>query len=146
MEDVSFNRAFQTFDGSVRAHSMGAAIVTLWASLETLLRPGKQNIAKKLSAALATYIMPRGPIRNRTFQHVRALYEARGGAAHAAQPPEAEELLETFGIARHVFMRCIEQIALPSTMALAAECPAIELVPTKEIRKGAVTESIFPGY
>lgn len=121
MDEKSFNRAFQTFDGAVWAHSPGAAIIMLWASLETVFRPGRQDVTKKLSAALATYLYPCKAKRGKAFQEMRKLYEARGGTAHAAKTPEHKELLATFGIARRVFSRCIEEQGLPDTSALLAE-------------------------
>ncbi len=73
------------------------------------------------SAALATYLYPCKAKRGKAFQEMRKLYEARGGTAHAAMTPEREELLATFGIARRVFSRCIEERDLPDTSALLAE-------------------------
>lgn len=134
MDEEPFNRAFQTFDGAVWAHSPGAAIVMLWASLETVFRPGRQDITRKLSAALATYLYPCKGKRGKAFQEMRKLYEARGGTAHAAKTPENEELLATFGIARRVFSRCIEERGLPDTSALLAEWKSTA---SADARKGA---------
>lgn len=70
--------------------SVGAGIVMTWAAIETLIQPGRQNLTKKLAAAIAAYLEPPCPARDRLFQRVRSLYEARGGTAHPAYQPEPD--------------------------------------------------------
>lgn len=118
MEQESFNRAFQTLDGARWMHSPGAAMVTVWAALETLFRPGQQQITKRLSAMIATFLESGTINRDRTYQSVRDLYYLRSGAAHASKTPEAATLLASFDIARRSFIKCIEERQLPNPSQL----------------------------
>ena len=118
MDDPAFGRAFRTFDGAIWAHSAGSALVTIWGALETLIRPGQSQITKILASSLAALLEPSGPRRDRLFGHVKALYEARGGSAHASRSPEAQQLLSSFTIGRQAFISCIDRRALPKVAEL----------------------------
>ena len=118
MDDPAFGRALRTFDGAIWAHSAGSALVTIWAALETLVRPGQSQITKRLASSLAAMLEPPGPTRNHLFGQVKSLYEARGGSAHASRLPEAQELLSSFEIGRQVFISCIDRRALPKVADL----------------------------
>ena len=118
MNDAAFSRAFQAFDGAIWAHSAGNALVTLWAAVETLVRPGRSSIAKRLARAVAALLEPPEAQRQRVFQRAESLYEARGGSAHASRAPEAEQLVSTFDIARRLFIACMERGALPDAEQL----------------------------
>jgi hypothetical protein len=120
LEDDAFNRAFQTFDSAIWAHSPGSAIVMAWASLETLFRPGRQQVTKTLASCVASFLYQAGPARDRAYQKVVRLYEARGSAAHDAQLPEAEQLLDSFDLARLVLTQCLEARKLPNPSELMA--------------------------
>ena len=113
MNEPAFNRAFRTLDGAIWAHSAGSALLTIWAALETLIRPGRHKITNKLASSLAAYLEPPGPKRDRLFGRVRSLYEARGGSAHASRSPESHQLLSSFEIARRTLVSCIDKGALP---------------------------------
>jgi hypothetical protein len=118
MRDEAFGRGMQTLDSIVWAHSIGAAVVMAWAAVETLFRPGRQNISKTLAAAIAAYLEPPSPARERLFQLVRSLYEARGGTAHAARQPEPDALFASLAVARAVFCTAIERCEPPDVTAL----------------------------
>lgn len=113
MKDPIFNRAFQTLDGAIHTSSPGAGIVVAWAAIETLLRPGGSQITKRLCSALAAYLHPAGPERDRAYTDISRCYEARGGAVHAGAVPEAEEFHFAFSIARRTLLKAIEQGTLP---------------------------------
>ncbi len=114
LDNTSFNRAFQTFDSAIWAHSLGSAVVMAWASLETLFRPGRAQITKTLSRLIATFLNPAGSERDRDFQRIVKLYEARGGTVHDAQIPEEHQLLDSFELARRSLMRCLEIRSVPN--------------------------------
>ena len=118
MNDPSFGRAFQTFDGAIWAQFPGSALVTIWAALETLIRPGKRGITNSLASALATLLEPPGPGRDRLFARAKSLYEARGGSVHASRSPEAQQLLASFEIGRRAFASCIDKRAIPKPAEL----------------------------
>ena len=118
MTEPSFGRAFQAFDNVIWAHSAGSAIVMIWAALETLVRPGRHRITKRLVSALAALLEPPGPERERLHQRLSSLYEARGGSAHASQSPEAQHLMESFHVARRSFMACLDNRETPDTTKL----------------------------
>jgi hypothetical protein len=119
MDDPSFNRAMQALDGVTWAHSSGAAIIIVWAAIETLFRPGRQDVSRKLATAVAAYLRPPGPDRDRLFQRIRSLYQVRSGTAHASKPPQAEGMFESLGIARAAFCKAIEGRELPEPAVLA---------------------------
>ena len=118
MNDVAFSRAFQAFDGAIWAHSAGSALVALWAAVETLARPGRTGITKRLGRAVAALLDPPGAERRRMYQRVESLYEARSGSAHASRAPEAVQLVSSFDIARRSFIACMEREALPNAEQL----------------------------
>ena len=118
MGEESFGRALQAFDDAIWAHSTGSALVTVWAAMETLIRPGRSNITKRLASAIAAMLQPPGAERERLFQQVASLYEARGGAVHASRLPYADQLFSSFEIARRTFVRCIDAEALPDAEQL----------------------------
>ena len=118
MNDEPFGRAFQAFDDVIWAHSAGSAIVVIWAALETLVRPGREQITKRLSSSLATLVEPPGAGRDRLFQRLTTLYEARGSSAHASRSPQAQQLLSSFDIARRSFIACIDNREVPNGATL----------------------------
>ena len=118
MNDQAFGRAFQTFDGVIWTHSTGSAIVMIWAALETLMRPGRDDIAKRLASSLAALLEPAGAERERLFQQLKSLYEARSSSAHASRSPEGQQLLESFRVARRAFIACIDNQKLPNAETL----------------------------
>ena len=113
MDDPAFGRAFQTFDGAIWAHSAGGVLVTIWAALETLVRPGEHDITKRLASSMAALLEPPGSERDRLFARLKSLYKARGGSVHASREPEAQQLLSSFEIGRRSFVSCIDNRALP---------------------------------
>ena len=118
MNDPAFGRSFRAFDGAIWAHSAGSALVTIWAALETLIRPGKRQITNTLASSLAALLEPPGAERNLLFGRVKSLYDARGGSVHASRSPEAEQLLSSFEIGRQSFLSCIDMRALPRVAEL----------------------------
>ena len=113
MTDPTFGRAFRAFDEAIWAHCAGSALITIWAALETLIRPGQNGIAKRLASSVAALLEPPGSGRDRLFGQVKSLYEARGGSAHASRAPEKQQLLSSFDIGRRCFMSCIDRQWVP---------------------------------
>lgn len=118
MNDEAFGRAFQAFDDVMWAHSAGSAIVMVWAALETLIQPGRDQITKRLASSLAALLEPPGAERERLFQRLTLLYEARGGSAHASRSPEAQQLMSSFDVARRSFIACIDNREVPNAAKL----------------------------
>lgn len=118
MDIDHFNRAVQTFDTVIWAHSLGSAIVMLWAVLETLFRPGRANVTKTLATCVAAFLHTPGGDRDRMYQQVERLYEARGSAAHNSHVPVTEQLRDSFLIARQCISKCIEEGKLPDPQDL----------------------------
>ena len=77
------------------------------------MQPGRPDTTKRLSSLLAALLEPVGAERERLFQRIRSLYEARGNSAHASRSPETQQLLESFEIARKTFVYCIDNGRLP---------------------------------
>lgn len=121
MKEAAFNRAMQTLDEAVAIHNPGAGIVIAWAAIETLIRPGAQRITDRVSRALAAYLHPPGPARDRAFGEIVESYGARGGAAHAGAPPEAEQFHAAFRFARAAVMRAIERRTAPDIEELLGQ-------------------------
>lgn len=124
MTDPVFNRAFRTLDQAVAISNPGAGIVIAWAAIEALFRPGSQRITDRISRALATHLHSPGSARDRSYGAIVKSYEARGGAAHAGRPPEAEEFRTAFQLARAAFIATIEAGKLPDTDTLLARWQA----------------------
>lgn len=118
MKEPAFNRAMLTLDEAVAIQNPGAGIVIAWAAIETLIRPGAQRIADRVSRALAAYLHSPRPARDRAFGEIVESYGARGGAVHAGSPPEAEQFHTAFRLARAAVMRSIESAALPDVEVL----------------------------
>lgn len=118
MNDTEFRRAFQTFDAVIWAHSTGSAMIMIWAALETLVRPGRKNITKNLAKTLAALLQAPGGERERLFQRIVSLYEARGGSAHASRSAQANHLTDSFHVARQAFIACIDNRELPKAERL----------------------------
>lgn len=113
MDVEHFGRAVQTLDGAIWAHSPGSAIIMVWAAIETLFRPGRRQVTRTLSTCIAALLCAAGPDRDRVYQKVEQLYEARGSAAHDSRVPESEQLLDSLHIARHCIAKCIDDRHLP---------------------------------
>lgn len=124
MDDPVFNRAFQTFDSIVWAHSAGAGIVVAWACIETLVRPGQRQITDRLAKSVAVLLEPAGPARSRLFARVREGYEARGGSVHDSRAPDADQLAFACKLAREVITRVIEARTMPDIDALLSDWQA----------------------
>ena len=77
LENEAFNRAFQTFDNAIWAHSASSAIIMAWAALETLFRPGRRQITKTLAICIATFLHPGGPDRDRAYQEIERVLAGR---------------------------------------------------------------------
>ena len=114
LENEAFNRAFQTFDSAIWAHTPSSAIVMAWASLETLFRPGRNKITKTLASSIATYLHEPGPERDRAYQQIEQLYGARGSSVHDGQVPESEQILGSFALARRSLSISLETQRLPN--------------------------------
>jgi hypothetical protein len=121
MRDSTFNRVVQTLDSVVRVTNPGSAILIAWAAIEALLRPGRNQITERVCKALAAYLYQPGSERDRAYPKIVASYEARGGAVHAGDAPEAEQLQYAFSLARAAVSRAIEQKALPEVDALLVQ-------------------------
>ena len=89
-----------------------------WAALETLVRPGRADITKRLASSLAALLEPAGAERERLFQQIKLLYETRGSSAHASRSPGAQQLFESFGVARRAFIACIDNREVPEVETL----------------------------
>jgi hypothetical protein len=118
MKDPVFNRSFQTLDGGVHSQNAGAGIVIAWAAIETLIRPGSTRITERVCRALAAYLNGPGSERDRAFTYIERCYAARGGAAHAGTPPEAEQFHTAFRLARSALLRSIERRERPDIEVL----------------------------
>jgi len=87
---------------------------------DPLFRSGRRNITKILAASVASFLFPPGPERDRAYNRVAALYEARGNAAHDAQIPESEQLFESLNVGRRTFAKCLELGQTPDCNLLMA--------------------------
>ena len=113
MDIEHFNRAYQTMDSAPFAHSSGAAMVMIWAALETLFRPGQHQLTKRLSKAIATHLEEPGVKRETLQQRIAQLYELRGSSVHNSHETTGAALAESARLARLAFITCIAQGAVP---------------------------------
>ncbi len=124
MRNPAFSRSFLTFDEAIWARNAGSAVIMAWTALETLFRPGRRQITKTLAVLIASFLTEPGSDRDRMYQHVEDLYEARGGVAHDAQIPEVEQLLDSFDLARRCLRKCLEIGEMPQAEELMANWKA----------------------
>lgn len=113
MKDPIFNRVVLTLDSVINVTHAGSGILIAWAAIEALLRPGQKQITDRVCKGLAAHLYPPGSERDRAYSKIVASYGARGGAVHAGDPPEAEQLEFAFDLARRAVGGAIEQRALP---------------------------------
>lgn len=118
MDIEHFNRAYQTWDQAPFAHSTGAAMVMIWAALETLFRPGPNNLTKRLSKAIATHLEKPGGKREALQQKIATLYELRGSSVHNSQEATGVALADSANLARRAFIVCMAEGAAPDCEAL----------------------------
>lgn len=118
MKKEEFNRSFQTLDQATFILNGGAGIVTAWAAIETLIRPGSFNITKRLAKALAVHLYEPGAERDRAYGVIEASYTARGGAAHAGRHPQRDELWTAFDLGRRALRATIENAEMPDVESL----------------------------
>jgi hypothetical protein len=113
MIDPIFNRVMRTLDSVINVTHAGSGILIAWAAIEALFRPGHKQITDRVCKGLATYLYAPGLERDRAYPKIVASYGARGGAVHAGDTPEAEQLEFAFALARRAVGTTIEQKALP---------------------------------
>ena len=77
------------------------------------MQPGRPDTTKRLSSSLAALLEPAGAERERLFQRIRSLYEARSSSAHASRSPAGQQLFDSFEIARRMFVHCIDNGQIP---------------------------------
>lgn len=109
-----FRRALITLDNGWWHLRGGASVVTFWAAIETLLRPGRRFITKRISQALAALLYATREERDRAYSQFGASYEARGGSVHDGQRPQDEEFAFAALLARDVFLKVIETCETPN--------------------------------
>ncbi len=118
MENESFNSAFSALASSQFASDLSSAKLLVWSSLEALFRPGRVKITKTLAAMVATFLIEDISERNRQFNQIIALYEARGLTMHSAHSPAPSDVKQSFDLARACFIKTIENSALPDPLDL----------------------------
>jgi len=108
MEDSKFNLAYRALESAQRASSLVEAVILIWSAVEALIRPGSMNVAHRLSLGIATYLETDLPSRDKLYARAKELYAIRGQVTHAAEPPKADDVIETFNLARRCFLKAIE--------------------------------------
>jgi hypothetical protein len=110
----SFAQAFQAFDHSTTIRSASLGLLTLWAALEHLFAPSKQELRFRVSASIASYLEPVGSDRMQLHKKLLKLYDERSLAAHSANNVEAEAASETFEIMKVILLKMISEDRVPS--------------------------------
>lgn len=118
MKLTNFRLAFLALDSAQRAASLAEAMILAWSSIESFFRPGQPHTTHKVSLSVATYLESGGPARDALYGKSKALYEARGRVTHAAEPPLAKDVVETFKIARRCLQKAIEVGEVPQLSEL----------------------------
>ena len=124
MQDDRFNLAFRALDGAHSATTSASAMLLIWSDIEALFRPGKPNTTQRLCSAIASYLEPDIPSRDRLFQTVRSLYEARGQITHAAESPPSAGVCASFILARCCFLKSLEAGEMPNCESLVTQWKA----------------------
>jgi hypothetical protein len=92
--EPSFNAAYQAFDFSSHAGSVGLSLLTVWGALEQLFAQVKQELRFRISASIACYLENHGPERLHLHKRIQKLYDARSTAAHNTTKVEQQELVD----------------------------------------------------
>ena len=114
MEDPKFNLAYRALESAQRASSLVEAVILIWSAIEALIRPGSLNVAHKLALGIATYLETDLPTRDKLYARAKGLYAVRGQVTHAAEPPKADDVVETFNLARRCFLKAIAANSPPN--------------------------------
>lgn len=131
MADPIFARAFGTYDGAAWQLSIPAAVLSLCASLEALMRPGRQDMTKTLARIVAAYLSDEPVLRGAHYQAIIDIFGYRGNSAHAAHWLPIEIWHATQLLLRPVFIQCLETGELPDPERLKEEWRRIPPEPRK---------------
>lgn len=116
--EPAFNAAYQAFDFSSHAGSVGLSLLTVWGALEQLFAHAKQELRFRVSTSIACYLQEHGPERLSLQKRVQKLYDARSTAAHTTVKVEHQELVESYAILRRCLIKMIETGVVPSRAEL----------------------------
>lgn len=111
--EPAFYRAFQTFDGAAWLPTPATQMIAIWTAIETVMRPGRQQITKRLASALGDYLGADRSARDRICNQAIQLYHSRGNATHDGQQTTQKALRESYMLARDMFIQIIATGQMP---------------------------------
>jgi hypothetical protein len=120
LEKEDFSLALQAVDSSVWNQSPALALVAVWGALERLFSPSNSELSFRVSANIAAYLEPPGKQRYACFKKVKNLYDSRSKAAHGSGDSDLMPYGESYGIARRVLLRMIQNRHVPDKKELEA--------------------------
>lgn len=112
IQSVEFYRAVSAFNMAVQADD-ASAILIAWACIETVIRPGQNQITDRLCKGVATLLTPPGPGRDRDFGVIRDAYRSRGNLVHDGEHPSGAQSEFAIELARRVLAKAIDDRAMP---------------------------------
>ncbi|GBD48543.1 hypothetical protein [Methylopila sp. Yamaguchi] len=113
LKDDSAYRAFVMLDGIWWLPTTTAMMVAIWTSVETMLRPGRRDVTKRLADGVRRYVGQSKSDGDRLYNETVRLYESRGQSAHAGRSPAIEDVHASFVIAHDVMLRAMHEGQLP---------------------------------
>jgi len=113
LKDDNAYRAFVMLDGIWWLPTTTAMMVAIWTAVETMLRPGRRDVTKRLADGVRRYIGRSKNDGDRLYNETVRLYESRGASAHAGQSPAIEDVHASFVIAHDLMLRATHEGRLP---------------------------------
>lgn len=120
-ESKEFNFLMQALDQSLFARSVNLTLLSLWAALEAVFSPGRNELRFRVTALIATFLEPVGEDRRSLQRRLTKLYDSRSAAAHGRPESLLEPLLETYAIIKRIVTKILEENRVPTPRQLENE-------------------------
>lgn len=117
-KSAEYALAVDAIDDGQFIRSDALILVSLWGALEGLFSPSPSELKFRVSALIAAFLEPPGPVRLELQQGTAKLYDKRSAAAHGKPKHEGTDVLATFNLLRRVLIAIIERGSVPSKEAL----------------------------
>ncbi len=114
ISDPAVQFALETFFLHHLIQSDEMRIVSAWTVLERIFSSKGAELRFRVSANLAAYLEPRGPLRQQFFRSTLRLYDERSSAAHGSPLRSSDACASTMRLVRRALTKIIEQRHVPS--------------------------------
>lgn len=116
----AFRLLLEAYDQCIFARRPALAVLWLWAALEAMFSPGREELRYRISTLIATYLEPAGLGRLALQKRIVKLYDGRSEAAHGRDDNAGPTLTETFALVRRILTKIVEENRVPTPKELEA--------------------------